>query len=310
MRLAGGDAHHRVAGRPVILQRQQGLVPGQHAIAEDAPGPRERVGATFDSHHRVQVALAHGTQAPGPLGFAHGRAHCARLRSARNCGQNARLARASPRSASSGHCAISAWVPGSEGSRPEARNRARPRRSGSGAGRRMAPGRPAVASSAATDAAAGAAGASGTGPRPVAPSAGAGTTAAAAAADAGEAPPNPFAAAGSGTPTSGTGRSGTDTAPGPGPASASPLRRTTCPSACNQRRCCGLHAAGPAAFTPLPPAASAATAPAPGRTGRRSRPPPAAPAAGRSPARPAPPAPAAAPRTVPGRRGRRRGRRP
>src|SRR5690606_21648676 len=70
VRLARGDAEHRVAEDRTAPVQHPRRVAGTQAIAEDAARPRERIGATLHVHHRVEVVLAHRPQAGrrGPVG--------------------------------------------------------------------------------------------------------------------------------------------------------------------------------------------------------------------------------------------------
>src|SRR5690606_4326196 len=125
VRLARGDAEHRVAEDRTAPVQHPRRVAGTQAIAEDAARPRERIGATLHVHHRVEVVLAHRPQAGrrGPVGGK--RAHPGARLSRRSAGHSARLAAGSPRNdAGGGQARTSSAASPEPRSRPAARNSA------------------------------------------------------------------------------------------------------------------------------------------------------------------------------------------
>src|SRR5690606_26649466 len=109
-----------------LLGEHPGRIAHAQAVAEEALGPGERVGAVFDRDDLVQVLFAHRPQ-PGPRPDTVGlRAHLAGdlLRSARNCGHSARLPAGVRSTTGGGQDRHSAAASGELRSRPAARNSA------------------------------------------------------------------------------------------------------------------------------------------------------------------------------------------
>src|SRR5574343_1847797 len=59
MAFAGGAAEHEIADQPALPFQQPALMAGVQAVAEDAGGPRKRIGAQLHGHHRIDIGRFH-----------------------------------------------------------------------------------------------------------------------------------------------------------------------------------------------------------------------------------------------------------